>query len=96
MNDEKMAHTSMRQSVDLKGVIVPTDWDEIGNFTAVALAADDETEYRISADNKIGRLLHQLLRTRVRIEGYLQTETSTGNRNLVIVNSYRILDDILS
>jgi hypothetical protein len=93
--DLKKSNTSMRPPVNLKGVIVPIDWDEIGNFTAIALAADDQEEYLISAKNKFGRLLHQLLRTRVKIEGYISTEAYAGNRKVIIVNSYQVLEEIL-
>ena len=94
MNDEKVVNQSLKQAVDLKGVIVPTDWDEIGNFTAVALAADDEKEYRISADNKVGRQLHQMLRLRVKIEGHIHTDYSGGKMVVITVNSFQILDEI--
>jgi len=78
--------------VNLRGVIVPTDWDDIGNSTAVALAADDEQEYRISPENKTGRSLHQLLRMRVKIEGTVDSEAVDGHGKVILVNSYRILE----
>ena len=91
MDTEIKGNTSVKPLVNLIGVIVPTDWDEVGNYTAVALAADDEQEYHISSDNQTGRSLNGLLRARVKIEGYIGPEAVEGHKKVIIVNSYRIL-----
>lgn len=91
MDIDIKGNPATRSLVYLKGVIVPTDWDEAGNYTAVALAADDEQEYRISSYNQTGRSLHHLLRTCVKIEGYIDPEAVEGHKKVIFVNSYRIL-----
>jgi hypothetical protein len=91
MNSEINGNATVRPLVNLKGVIVPADWDEVGNYTAIALAADDEQEYRISPDNQAGKSLHGLLRARVKIEGYIDPEAVEGYKKVIFINSYRIL-----
>jgi hypothetical protein len=86
----------VRPLVNLIGVIVPTDWDEVGNYTAIALAADNEQEYHISSDNQTGKSLHRLLRARVKIEGCIDPEAAKGHKKVVYVKSYRILESAQS
>jgi hypothetical protein len=84
--------TTVTPLVNLMGVIVPTDWDGAGTYTAIALAADDEQEYHISPDNQPGRSLHRLLRARVKIEGYIDPEAAEGHKKIIFVDSYSILE----
>ena len=91
MDTDINCNPKTRPLVNLRGAIVPTDWDEFGNYTAIALAADDEQEYSISSDNKTGRALHGLLRARVKIEGTFDPEAVEDHKKVIFVNSYCIL-----
>lgn len=93
-NIEKKPNTPIRLPVTLEGIVIPTQWDDIGNHTAIALAADDEQEYRINTNNQKGQLLQNHIRTRVKIEGYLNLEAVDENRKVIWVDSFRILDNV--
>lgn len=93
MNIDIKHKTTLRLPVSLSGIVIPTEWDESGNHTAIALAADDEREYRINTENKKGKLLQQLLRMRVRIDGYLDPYAVDENSKAILVNSYQILEN---
>ena len=79
--------------VTLKGIIIPVEWDKNGNPKAVALAADDEQEYRISPGNQKGRSLMQRLQCRVGITGTRQRVENTEHSNVIKVTEYQILED---
>ena len=76
-----------------EGVIIPVEWDRHGNHTAVALAADNEQEYRISALNHNGRLMLKLVQRRVRIKGCQQQKIDLDQSNAIEITEYTILDD---
>lgn len=79
--------------VTLEGIIIPVEWDKDGNHKAVALAADDEQEYRISPGNQKGRLLMQMLQQRVGIKGNRQARAGADQLNVIRVTNYQIIDD---
>ena len=79
--------------VILKGVIIPVEWDKDGAHRAVALAADDEQEYRISRGNKNGRSLFRLLQRRVGIKGSRKPHASPDKRNVITVTEYQVIED---
>jgi len=82
-------------TMTLSGVIIPVEWDEYGNHSAIALAADDEGLYYISPGNCNGRTLAQLLRSRVMIEGRPLDESGTAVHAIVKVAAYRVMEDNL-
>ena len=81
------------EPVTLRGVIIPVEWDEDGNHSAIALAADDEGIYRISPGNRTGRMLTELLRRRVMIKGWQVNEKEAAVPAIFKVTAYRVLED---
>ncbi|GAB4349594.1 MAG: hypothetical protein Kow0099_32770 [Candidatus Abyssubacteria bacterium] len=52
----------------VKGVIIPVDWDRKGNVVAVAIATQDEDEYRIDSTGK-GKELLGFIREEIHASG---------------------------
>ncbi len=52
----------------IKGIIIPTAWDESGNILSLAIATDDEKEYLIEGPQNHIKLL-SLLRQEVIANG---------------------------
>jgi hypothetical protein len=76
----------------LTGIIVPIEWDEDGTPLAIAIATEDEKEYRIDDANRKGRSLRKLLRKRVSIQGAVSGESIGPGRKLVKVSSFKLLE----
>jgi len=79
--------------VYLQGIVIPVEWDNCGNHTAIALSADDEREYRISPGNQHGRAMMKLLQFRVGLEGFQKKENGAAWNNLIEVIGYQIIED---
>lgn len=54
--------------ITIKGIVIPVDWDEKGNATAVAISTHTEEEYLVSNDSK-GKELLKFVRDRVEVTG---------------------------
>ncbi len=92
----------MKSEVDIKvrkpsasftGIVVPIEWDEDGTPLAIAIATEDEQEYRIVDTNRKGRSLHKLLRKRVRVRGTVKA-SAAGARADITVTSFKVLEDL--
>jgi len=81
-------------ATSLRGVIIPAEWNEQGNPTAVSLAADDQQEYRIHNGTPEGRLLLDLLNHRVEIDVYRHLQSERSRPRVIAVIQFRVLDDI--
>ena len=46
--------------MNVKGILIPVDWDKKGNVVSVAIATDDESEYLIEDQDLAGKLKGQL------------------------------------
>jgi hypothetical protein len=66
----------------LKGLVVPVDWDEDGQVTAVAISAHDEKEYRVEPDGAAAGLF-ELIREEVEVTGRVK-QTLQGDLRMVI------------
>ena len=55
----------------LRGILVPVDWDDEGNVTAVAVSTRDEREYLIDRD-AIGKGLQSHIREEIELSGILK------------------------
>ncbi len=82
-----------KSSGSFTGIVVPIEWDEEGTPLAIAIATEDEQEYRIAETNRKGRALHQLLRKRVRVRGTVNFPAE-GARAELLVSSFKILEDL--
>ena len=72
---------------NIRGIIIPTDWNISGRPIEASLFTKDENEYVIE-DTKIGRELLHFLRQQVVISGYLSERDGT---KIVEVADFSIL-----
>lgn len=52
----------------IRGLVMPTDWDEDGKITGISISAFDEQEYPVCLDTK-GKKLISLVRREVEVDG---------------------------
>jgi len=67
---EGAGHKRNNSPVTIKGIVIPVDWDEMGNVVAIALSTNDEKEYLIEDKGKGGEL-KRFLREEIEINGIL-------------------------
>ena len=72
--------------IEIRGVIIPDNWDDAGAVIGVALSAFDEVNYLIRNDAK-GRELASLLQSEVEVQGHVET---IGDRKVITVRDYRL------
>jgi hypothetical protein len=72
--------------VTLRGVVIPVQWDDEGNATAVALSAYDEDEYFIDRGGEGVRLMADM-RKRVEVQGMVREE---AGRKIITVKAYSL------
>ena len=71
----------------IKGIIIPAAWDTEGNVTAIAIASNGETEYKIEKTEMGIRLLSHL-REQAVLRGTLAEE---DGRKSIAVSDFSIL-----
>ncbi len=59
--------------INIRGIIIPVNWDAKGNIIGMAIATHNEEEYFIEDDDK-GAKLRSLLRQEVKITGILKNK----------------------
>jgi hypothetical protein len=72
---------SMKQKTDLglfkiRGIIIPSSWNEEGHALSVAVSTFDEEEYFVEKDPKGDQLLEQL-REKVEVSGVVRVDEGT-------------------
>jgi hypothetical protein len=65
--------------INIKGIIIPVDWDAKGNVIGMAIATHKEEEYFIEDDGKAAKLI-SYLRQEVKITGVLKNR---GNKKFI-------------
>jgi hypothetical protein len=55
---------------EIKGIVVPVEWDEEGNILAVSILTDNEDEYAVDHDGKGSEFL-DLINAEVAVNGYV-------------------------
>ncbi|MBC8178570.1 MAG: hypothetical protein ISR61_00270 [Desulfobacteraceae bacterium] len=68
-------------SITIKGIVVPVDWDGKGRVIGVAISTFNEDEYLVDRNEK-GADLMRFIRMEVEISGILRREE---NRHMVTV-----------
>jgi hypothetical protein len=61
------------KKVTIRGIVIPTDWDEKGNVAAIAVSGFDEVNYLVEKD-KTGKQLLALLQQSVEVVGIMREE----------------------
>ena len=72
----------------VKGVVVPTEWDDYGNVVALAISSNDEKEYIVDKKGK-GRELLSLIRKEVEVTGVI---TEEDQKKIIRVSKYRLAE----
>ena len=75
-----------KDPITVHGLIIPKEWDEGGNVTAIAMSTFDEDEYLIEHD-EMGERLMSFLREEIAVCGSYRV---TGGRKIVRVTDYTI------
>ena len=70
-----MPHFST-EFITLKGLIVPSRWDKIGNITGIMIACFDEEEYEVLMD-EIGGGLKAFIHKKIEIVGQCAKRNET-------------------
>ena len=68
----------------IKGILLPSNWDESGNVKGVSLHTDDEKEYRVEL-NAMGKKLLEHVHRKVEATGKLR-ERLDGSLNISVRN----------
>lgn len=69
----------------IKGIPIPSAWDESGNVIAVAIAAFDEQKYLV-AENAMAHKLRHCLQKPVTVEGKILKE---DNKITIVVKKFK-------
>ena len=83
-------NTDAEGPVTIKGLLVPSDWDEGGEIIAIALSTYSEKEYVIDRSPK-GEELFAFVRQRAEIIGAAKMDDR--GRNSIRVKEYEILEE---
>jgi hypothetical protein len=71
--------------INVKGILIPVDWDKKGNVVSVAIATDDEKEYLV-ADRELAENLKGRLRQVVQVSGVV---TKAQGKNIIKIKQWR-------
>jgi len=74
------------QPITIHGLIIPIEWDEMGNVIAISVSTFDEDEYLIEKD-EIGEKLISFLRQEIEISGLYRLK---GGRKIIRVKGYNV------
>ncbi len=70
---------------NVKGILIPVNWDKKGNVVSVAIATDDESEYLVE-DQAMAEKLKRLLRQVVHVSGVVEKE---HGKNIIKIKQWR-------
>ena len=63
------------ETITIRGILIPTAWNDRGDVVAVAIATYNEEKYLVSNDEMVPNLL-SLLRKRVVVNGIVNRQNS--------------------
>jgi len=86
----KRSKQKLIQKIKTKGLVIPTDWDEKGNVSAVVISTHNEEEYAVKLNRK-GKELLSLIREPVKVTGQL---TMSEFNKIIDIQEYSILSNI--
>ena len=87
----KVSHSLSFRKMTVRGILLPSEWDESGTVTALTLFAFDEDEYRVEG-NETSRELLGVLRHELLVEGYLRWEQ---DKKMIRITEFCLLADHL-
>ena len=71
--------------INVKGILIPVNWDKKGNVVSVAIATDDENEYLLE-DEELSVKLKGQLRQVVEVSGVVK---KTCGINIIKIKQWR-------
>jgi hypothetical protein len=74
--------------LEIRGIVLPADWDTNGNVVAVSIATAEERDYLVD-DTDIVRELINMLRKRVKVRGHFMER---DKRRTLKVTSYSLIN----
>jgi hypothetical protein len=74
----------------IRGVVIPTAWDDQGNVTGIAISSHDENEYQVDPKGKGPELLLHI-RKEVEAAGVVREEEG---KNIVRIRKYTVKEAI--
>ena len=80
----------VEDSITIRGLLVPIDWDEKGNITEIAVSTYFEEEYLIEKNVREEALL-PFLRQKVKVIGLVKMDER--GRKFVRVEEYEVIED---
>ena len=83
----------MSQKIDIRGIIMPNNWDENGRIIQIALYANNEDVYIVEHNSLTAELMH-FMHQRVEIKG--QIRGHPDGRKFLCAHTYRSLKEILN
>jgi len=63
--------TTEQPKISLKGILIPSNWDEMGNITSLKIASANEKEYIIS-NQDVSDMIATYLRKEIMVTGVLE------------------------
>lgn len=75
-----------RKQVIIRGLIVPSKWDDSGNVISLSIATFDEDEYLIEEDN-VSEKIYNHIRETVEASGFVREE---GGVKRIKIKSFRV------
>ena len=63
--------TTEQPKISLKGILIPSNWDEKGNITSLKIASANEKEYVIS-NQDVSDMIATYLRKEITVTGVLE------------------------
>ena len=81
---------SVEDSITIRGLLVPIDWDEKGNITEIAVSTYFEEEYLIEKNVREEALL-PLLRQKVKVIGLVRMDDR--GRKVIRVEEYEVIEE---
>ena len=80
----------VEDSITIRGLLVPIDWDEKGNITEIAVSTYFEEEYLIQKNVREEALL-PFLRQKVKVIGLVSMDDR--GRKVVRVEEYEVIEE---
>jgi hypothetical protein len=73
------------ERVNIKGILIPVDWDDRGNAIRAAIFTGNEEEYLVE-ENEKGKKLLGLMQQMVEIKGVVREE---AGRKIITIETYQ-------
>jgi len=80
-----MSHGGHKQ-ITIRGIIVPSEWDDTGNVISVSISTFNEDEYLVDKDS-ISKKLLSYIREGVEVSGFVREEEGIKR---IKIKRYRI------